>query len=79
MTTAPGSRAHRKRLQPILDQLEVAGESVFLDLCELLLMVSERVEGSLEWSHSRVLVRIQRRKKANSTIVSAKALRSEKA
>lgn len=54
-----GSKEHRARLQPILDQLDARGESVFLDLCELVLMLSERVNGSIKWEHQRVVVQIK--------------------
>ena len=56
-----GTAAHRERLRPILQQLDASGESVFLDLCELVLMLSERVEGSIKWSHPRVVVHIKQR------------------
>ena len=52
----------RLRLSPVLEQLDAARESTFLDLCELLLMLSERVEGSIKWNHPRVLVHIKQRK-----------------
>ena len=52
----------RRRLDPLLEQMDAAKESTFLDLCELLLMLSERVEGSIKWNHPRVLVHIKQRK-----------------
>lgn len=58
---AVGSKEHRARLQPILDQLKAADESVFLDLCELVLMLAESVDGSIKFSHERVMVHIEQR------------------
>lgn len=58
-----GSPEHRARLQAILKQLDDAGKSTFLDLCELVLMLSERVDGSIKWTHPRVQVWIKQRKR----------------
>ena len=55
--------SHRARLKPILDHLHSMNHSVFLDLCELLSMFSESVNGSVGWSNERVTVRIKRRAK----------------
>lgn len=66
-TGAPRDTAQRERLRPILAQLDASGESTFLDLCELLLLLSERVEGSIKWSHSRVLVHIKQPRAAQRT------------
>lgn len=56
------SKAERQeRLRPVLDQLKGHGESVFLDLCELLLMVSVDVDGAIEWDHPRVVVKIRQK------------------
>lgn len=66
-TGAPRDTAQRERLRPILAQLDASRESTFLDLCELLLLLSERVEGSIKWSHSRVLVHIKRPRAAERT------------
>lgn len=50
----------RKRLAPVLAGLRaVEGHSVFFDLCEMLLMLSDDVTGSIEWDHPRVLVKIR--------------------
>lgn len=62
--TAPGSPEHRARLQPILELLQIPGQSVFLDLCEMVLMVAERIDGSLEWDHPRVVVYIRQKRSA---------------
>lgn len=53
----------RERLAPILAHLDAAKESTFLDLCELLLMLSERIDGSIKWDHPRVLVHIKQRRR----------------
>jgi len=42
-----GGLEHRKRLPAHPRYADAAKESVFLDLCELLLMLSERVDGSI--------------------------------
>lgn len=56
-----GEASHRERLAPVLEQL---GKSAFLDLCELLLMFSEKMpHGMLKWDHPRVLVHIRHPKK----------------
>lgn len=39
----------RARLESVLDELDAAGQSTFLDLCELLLMLSKRVQGAIRW------------------------------
>ena len=49
----------RARLQPILDALDASGYSTFLDLCELLLLLSERVGGMIKFTHPRILVHIK--------------------
>ena len=66
MTTAPQdekafSAEHRERLRPVLAQLDAEGKSSFLDLCELLLMFAERLDGSIKWEHPRVTVYIKRK------------------
>ena len=53
----------KERLAPILAQLDAAGESTFLDLCELLVMFSEKMPyGMVKWNHPRVLVHIKMRR-----------------
>lgn len=52
----------RARLETVLAQLDAAGTSAFLDLCELLVLLSQRTDGSITWKHPRVLVRIKHRK-----------------
>jgi hypothetical protein len=65
VSDAPEStRARRERLAPVLAQLDAMGRSVFLDLCELLLMLADRIDGSIKWEHPRVTVYIKRRKTA---------------
>lgn len=55
------TKEHRERLAPLLAQLDAAGHSTFLDLCEMLLMFSEKTSlGMLKWDHPRVLVHIKR-------------------
>lgn len=49
------------RLRPLLEELDRQGQAVFLDLCELLLMLSERIDGSIEWDHPRVLVKVRQK------------------
>jgi hypothetical protein len=53
------------RLRPVLEQLLAQGQSVFLDLCELLLMLSDDIEGSVEWDHPRVVVKVRQIAAAN--------------
>ena len=60
-------KRRRERLAPILAELEAAGESSFLDLCEMLLMLSERVTGMIKWSHPRVLVHIKHPRNAKKS------------
>jgi hypothetical protein len=55
------SPEHRERLRPILAQLDAAGKSTFLDLCELVLMVAEGIDGSIKWDHPRVTVHIRKK------------------
>ena len=55
---------HEARLQPILDQLEAQGHSVFLDLCQLVLMLARKVDGSIKWDHWRCTVHIRQRQAA---------------
>jgi hypothetical protein len=55
------SAEHRERLRPILAQLDAARKSTFLDLCELLLMVAEGMDGSLKWDHPRITVHIRKK------------------
>lgn len=50
------------RLAPVLAQLDAFETSVFLDLCELLLMVSERMDGSLKFKHPRLVVHIKKKR-----------------
>lgn len=63
------------RLAPILAQLEAMGDghggSTFLDLCQLVLMYSEQVAGTIKWNHPRVLVHIKQRKAARAPAVGA--------
>lgn len=73
--TAVGSKEHRARLQPILDQLKAAGGSVFLDLCELVLMLAEPINGSIEFSHKRVTVHIKQRPRGAKVSVSQRKAR----
>lgn len=55
----------RSRLQPILDQLKaVPNNAVFLDLCELTLMLAAEIDGSIKWDHPRVVVHVRQRKTA---------------
>ncbi|HEY3493808.1 MAG TPA: hypothetical protein VGK73_03945 [Polyangiaceae bacterium] len=58
-------KAQRQRLQPVFAILEEMskepGVSLFLDLCELTLMVAARVDGGLKWTHPRVVVHIRQR------------------
>jgi hypothetical protein len=51
----------RARLAPVLEQLRASGAPVFLDLCELVLMFAADVQGSVEWDHPRVVVKIRQR------------------
>lgn len=51
----------RARLRPVLDQLKGQGQAVFLDLCELILMLSSEIKGSIEWDHPRVVVKVRQR------------------
>lgn len=60
-TELAGSPEHRERLRPILAELDASGHSTFLDLCELVLMLSEQVDGSIKWTHPRVLVHIKQK------------------
>lgn len=69
--TAPGSPEHRARLLPVLETLDAAGESTFLDLCVLVEMLAERVSGSLRWQGDRVIVNIKQKprpKKAKKVV-----------
>jgi hypothetical protein len=59
----PFSKKHRARLQPILETLDASGQSVFLDLCELTMMLAERVDGTIKFEHARVTVHIKKKKK----------------
>lgn len=43
----------------MLDELKGQGRAVFLDLCELMLMLSTEIEGSIEWDHPRVVIKIR--------------------
>lgn len=60
------SNEQRKaRLQPILDQLKAVPDSaVFLDLCELTLMLAAEIDGSIKWDHPRAVIHIRQRKTA---------------
>lgn len=52
----------RSRLRPVLDQLkEIPGNAVFLDLCELVLMLAAEIDGSIKWDHPRCVVHIRQR------------------
>ena len=62
-------KEHRERLRPLLDLLKGHGRSEILDLCELMLMVAETTDGSLEWDHPRVLVKIRQKKAAERLLV----------
>jgi hypothetical protein len=54
------SLSDRERLKPIMAQLEASGHSVFLDLCELVLMLAEREQyGMVKWNHPRAMVHIK--------------------
>ena len=54
------SLSDRERLKPIMAQLEAGGHSVFLDLCELVLMFAEQERyGMIKWNHPRVMVHIK--------------------
>lgn len=58
------SLSNRERLQPVLDRLECDSKSVFLDLCEMLLMFAETMpHGMIRWDNPRVLVHIRHPKK----------------
>lgn len=53
------------RLRPILDQLKaVPNNAVFLDLCELTLMLAAEIDGSIKWDHPRVVIHIRQRQTA---------------
>lgn len=50
----------RARLRRVLAELDAAGYSAFLDLCEMLVMEANRtVHGMMKWNHPRVLVHIK--------------------
>jgi hypothetical protein len=49
------------RLRPVLQQLKEMKQSVFLDLCELVLMLAEEIDGSIKWDHPRVVVHVRQR------------------
>ena len=77
----PRDPAQRERLALILAQLDAAGGSTFLDLCELVLMLSERIDGSIKWEHPRVVVHIKQRaaaERALARISDARKRREEK-
>lgn len=57
----PRDLAQRERLAPILAELDAMPGATFLDLCELVLMLSERVDGSIKWEHPRVTVHIKQK------------------
>lgn len=65
------STEHRARLAPILQQLDDAGQSTFLDLCELVLMLSERTDGMLKFDHERVKVHIKLKRLSGSQRIAA--------
>lgn len=55
----------RERLRPVLASLEaIPGNAVFLDLCELVLMLAEKIDGSVKWDHPRVVVHVRQRASA---------------
>jgi len=65
MAAESETRAEREvRLRPVLEQLRASGQSVFLDLCELLLLLAQEIEGAIQWDHPRVLVRVRQRVEA---------------
>jgi hypothetical protein len=49
------------RLRPVLGQLKQSEHSAFLDLCELVLMLAEEIDGSIKWDHPRVVVHVRQR------------------
>jgi len=54
--------ARRARLKPVLDGLKaIPGNAVFLDLCELTLMLAEDIGGSVKWDHPRVVIHVRQR------------------
>lgn len=59
-----GDAKHRERLGMVMAQLDAAGESPFLDLCELVLMLSERTDGMIKFNHPRVVVHIKLARRA---------------
>lgn len=52
-------RQTRERLTPVLAEIDAFQGSTFLDLCELVLMVAERTDGSIKFTHPRVTVHIK--------------------
>ena len=65
--TEMGSPEHRARLAPVMQQLKDAKESVFLDLCELVIMLAEEVEGKIDLNHERVRVTIKHKKRSKKS------------
>lgn len=67
------TRDKRRRLAPVLATLEAMDQSVFLDLCELVVMVSEKVTGMIKFTTPRVVVHIKLPKKAKAAGTKRKA------
>lgn len=61
MSKVETKEAREARLRPVLDELRGQGHAVFLDLCELLLMLSDGIDGSIEWDHPRVVVKVRQK------------------
>lgn len=49
----------RARLGRVLAELDREGRGTFLDLCELVVLYAERVNGMMKWQGPRVVVHIQ--------------------
>lgn len=63
LTYAEIQRRRRARLAPFLEQLRHPDESILLDLCELVLMEAEKMDGGFTWDHPRCVVFIRTRKR----------------
>lgn len=62
MSERETAEARRARLSLVLEGLKaIPRNAPFLDLCELLLLHAEAVEGSIKWDHPRVVVHIRQR------------------
>lgn len=55
------SAARRARLRPVLEKLKKSPYPVFIDLCELVILFAEDVDGSIKFDHPRVVVWIRQR------------------